>query len=112
MQMEYFMTDNFDEDVESTIKLYEDAIGQFAVRTWQMIERLGKIKALSKLVVSPDLQRGFKVLRDKGLLNLTFEAVIIKYRNKFEPSIVEAAQWRLDEADNLLENKVKTELGE
>jgi tRNA nucleotidyltransferase/poly(A) polymerase len=93
------MTDDFDKDVETTIELYEEAVGQFATRTWQMIEKYGKIEALSKLVVSPDLQKGFKVLRDKGMLRVTFEAIIVKYKDKFKQNIVEAALWRLGEAD-------------
>ena len=93
------MTDDFDKDVDTTIKLYEEAIGQPARRTRQMIERCGKIEALSRLAVKPDFQKGFKVLRDKGMLSVTFEAIIVKYKNKFKPNIVEAALRRLGEAD-------------
>jgi len=97
------MINDFDSVVETAIKLYEEKIGQFATRTWQMIERYGKIEALSRLVVSADLQSGFKVLRDNGLLEYTFEAIVVKYKDKFKPNIVEAAQWRIQEANRLLE---------
>ncbi len=90
------------EDIEIVIKLYEEVIGGFAARTRQMIDREGAIHALSKLAVSADLQHGFKVLRDKGKLNLTFEALIVKHPNFFSLDVVEAAQWRLDNADKLL----------
>jgi len=96
------MIDNFDKDVENAIKLYEEAIGQFASRTWQMIENLGKIEALSRLVVSPELQKGFKVLRDKNLLDKSFEAIVVKYKDKFKANVVQAAQWRLENPNNLL----------
>ena len=96
------MTCNFDKDVEETIKLYEDAIGQFASRTWQMIENLGKIEAISKLVVSPNLQKGFKVLHEKGKLDKSFEAIVLKYKNKFRADIIEAAEWRLLNPNKLL----------
>jgi hypothetical protein len=49
-------------------------------------------EALSKPVVSPDLQNGFKVLRDKGRLD----------EENFSEEVIQAAQWRLDNAKDLL----------
>lgn len=87
--------------VDRTIDIYEKAIGQAANRTRQMIERHGAVEALSRLVESPDLQQGFRVLRDRGELDNTFEAIIVRFPKLFPDKVVEAAQWRLDNADQL-----------
>ena len=83
-------------EVEQVIKFYEKIIGHAATRTWPMIERYGEIEALSRLMVSADLQQGFKALRDRGLLDKTFEALVVRFQNLFKPEVVKAAQWRLD----------------
>ena len=89
-------------EVERTLEIYENAIGNNAQRTRNMINQRGYIPALSRLVQSPDLQTGFKVLRNRGDLNSTFEAVIIRFSSEFSNEVTQAAQWRLDNADQLL----------
>lgn len=89
-------------EVQHTISVYESVTGHLATRTRQMIERLGLVKALSRLMVSPDLQQGFKALRDSGQLTQTFEALVLRHQQLFAPSIVEAAKWRLEHPDELL----------
>ena len=89
-------------EVDAIILVYEELIGHSAQRTRNMIERDGLVAALSKLAVSADLQSGFKVLRDKSLLDQTFEAVIVKYPKLFSSDVVSAAQWRLDHPYDLL----------
>jgi len=89
-------------EVDETLRIYEELIGQFATRTRQMIERYGKTEALSRIVISPDLQQGFKTLRDHNKLDKTFESVVVRYSNLFNPAAVQAAQWRLDNASSLL----------
>ena len=93
----------FLDEVEYAIKLYERASHHAATRTRQMIERYGEIDALSRLMVSADLQQGFRVLRDSDQLDKTFEAVVVRFGHLFKPDIVEAAQWRLDHPDELLQ---------
>ncbi len=88
-------------EVKRVIEIYEFAIGRSAARTWQMIEMHGEVEALSRLVVSADLQKGFKVLRDSSQLENTFEAVVVRFQNQFKNDAVEAAQWRLDNANIL-----------
>jgi hypothetical protein len=92
----------FLDDVEKAIALYEVANGYVASRTRQMIADHGTIKALSLLMVSPDLQQGFKVLRDSKQLDRTFESIVVKFRCLFESDVVEAAQWRLAHPYDLL----------
>jgi hypothetical protein len=81
----------FLDDVEKAIVLYEGAIGHAATRTRQMIEKYGVIEALSRLMLSPDLQQGFRVLRDSNQLNKSFEFTVVKFKHLFRPEVVEAA---------------------
>lgn len=92
----------FADEVEKTIVLYEREIGRHATRTRNMITERGETDALSSLMVSPDLQQGFKVLRDHQQLCKTFEALVVRFSSEFSREVVEAAQWRLDHADDLL----------
>lgn len=80
--------------VNRAIESYEVEIGEYASRTRQMIERHGYQEALSRIVQTPDLQSGFQVLRDRGKLELTFEAVIVNFAPEFPSAVVEAARWR------------------
>ena len=91
----------FRQEVASAIQLYESANGYAATRTREMIERYGEIEALSSLMVSPDLQQGFKVLRDRHQLDKTFETLVVRFQHLFTSEVVEAARWRLDNADEL-----------
>lgn len=88
-------------EIDVVITLYEREIGVPAARTRQMIERHGAIEALSKLVVSADLQSGFRILRDRDQLDSTFEALIVRHKELFRKNVVEAAQWRLRNASHL-----------
>jgi len=53
-------------------------------------------------MVSPDLQQGFKVLRDREQLDKTFEAVVVRFQDLFGRDAIEAAKWRLAHPYNLL----------
>lgn len=92
----------FIDDVNRAITLYEDAIGHAASRTRQMIVDYGEIETLSRLMVSPDLQQGFRVLRDNNQLDKTFESIVVKFQHLFRPEVVDAAQWRLAHPYDLL----------
>jgi hypothetical protein len=96
------MAISFDSRVNEVVTIYEKAVNHCATRTWQMLKKYGKIEAISRLVVSADLQEGFKILRDKGKLNDTFEHIVIEYKDKFSNDVVEAAIWRLKYPDKLL----------
>lgn len=92
----------FMREVECTVELYEKTIGHAAARTRQMIDRYGEVEALSRLMVSADLQQGFKVLRDSNQLDESFEAVVVRFQHLFRSDAVKAAQWRLDHPYELL----------
>jgi hypothetical protein len=90
--------DNFEKDVKDTIAIYKKAVGGFASNTERILDSIDKVNSLSKLMQSGDIQKGFRVLRDNGQLDRTFEALVIKYKQLFKQDIIGAAQWRLDNA--------------
>ena len=96
--------EEFRAEVVRVIAVYERVTGHVAVRTHEMIRNLGEIEALSRLMISPNLQQGFRALRDQHLLHETFEAVVVRFHDLFRQDVVEAAQWRLDHAAQLLKD--------
>ena len=88
--------------VNRAIDAYEEITGQYASRTRNMLDLHGYIDTLERIVQSPDLQSGFRALRDRNQLDLTFEAVVVRFSSNFTASANQAAQWRLDNADDLL----------
>lgn len=77
-------------------------MGSRATATRQMIEKYGYIGALSKLMKSPNLQSGFKILRDNSALDYSFEQVILNHSEEFDKNTVEVAKWRLEHPYDLL----------
>jgi hypothetical protein len=73
-----------------------------ATRTWQMVKRYGIIKAAEKAVNRPVEPMGYRVLVERGMKDLTFEAVITKYPKDFSQDIVKLSKSRLEELDNTL----------
>ena len=67
-----------------------------------MIDELGEKETLSRLMISADLQQGFKALRDSNQLDSTFEAIVVRFSGLFSPEVVEAAKWRLENPYQLL----------
>jgi hypothetical protein len=89
---------NFEKDVENTIAIYKKTVGGFAPNTERILFNQDKIGALSKLMQSGDVQKGFKILRNNKQLDKTFESLILKYKHLFKNDVVVAAQWRLNNA--------------
>jgi hypothetical protein len=92
---------DFEKDVINTICIYKKLVGGFAPVTEKILDYPDKIKVLSNLMKSADVQKGFKVLRNSKQLDKTFESLILKYQKIFKNDVVEAAQWRIDNADEL-----------
>ena len=90
------------DEIEHAIQQYEQIIHHAATRTREMIARLGEVEALSRLMISADLQQGFKALRDRKQLDLTFEAIVVRHPEIFRDEAVQAARWRLDHPNDLL----------
>ena len=74
-----------------------------ASRTWQMVKRYGIIVAAERAVYRRIEPQGYKFLAEKGLQELTFEAVIVRYPESFSKEIVTLAQQRLRQLDELSE---------
>lgn len=64
-------------------------------RTRQKLNRAGIHKTLSDLALKPTPSVGFKKLVEFGMADMSAESLILKYRDQFEPSVVEAATKRL-----------------
>jgi hypothetical protein len=95
------MIDDLNSDVIKTGEMYKKIIGGFAPATQKILVNPDKIKALSKIVKTADIQTGFKTLRNTGRLDKTFEALIIKHSDLFRKDIIDAAKWRLENAWNI-----------
>ena len=100
------------ERVERALSVYEKAIQHSATRARQMIVRLGEVKALSQLVRSGEFQSGFTAMCKRGLLDDTFEAIVIEFGEPlFAAEDIEAARWRLDQEPNQRKNKPRSKKG-
>ena len=95
-------TEELERLVAETVVMYENETRHAATATREMIQNLGVIEALSRLMISAELQKGFRVLRDKNLLERTFETIVVRNPQFFKPAVKVAAQWRLDNPFELL----------
>ena len=66
-----------------------------ASRTWQMIKRRGIIAAIEQAVDRPDGTAGFTALKEVGLDNYAFEAVILRHPSLFSESAVDRSRQRM-----------------
>lgn len=66
-----------------------------ASRTWQMIKRRGIIAAIEQAVDRPDGTAGFTALKEVGLDNYAFEAVILRHPQLFSESAVDRSRKRM-----------------
>ena len=82
--------------IEQATVEYERIISGSAVRTRQMLERYGDIRALSRLMESGEIQTGFRQLMQANKSELTFEAIIVRHKSLFRLEVVEGAKFRLD----------------
>ena len=60
-----------------------------------MRKRYGTAEAISRLVVSGDVQSGFTKLKKLGLLDYTIEAAVMKFPDEFSKQAQECAAFRL-----------------
>jgi hypothetical protein len=89
--------DNLEAFIDKTIELGA-AQGYHPTIFIDMQRELGTVKAIKKLVVSGDIQSGFKRLVGLGLRDCTIEAAVLKYPTHFTRGELEAAKYRLDQA--------------
>lgn len=67
-----------------------------ANRTRQMLTNRGALGAAERMVLTRQPSKGFEVLEEAGLQDLSFEAIIIRYPDEFSEQAVQAARARLD----------------
>ncbi len=67
-------------------------------RTRQKIDRVGVMRTLIDFAVSKTPTDGFNMLIERGLPELTGEALVLKHASHFEPTVLEAARSRLEGA--------------
>ena len=66
-----------------------------ASRTWQMIKRHGIIAAIEQAVDRPDGTAGFSALKNVGLENFAFEAVVLRHSALFSEGAVKRSRERM-----------------
>jgi hypothetical protein len=63
---------------------------------WPMFKRYERIEeAISRLLLKSKPQTRFAVLAKYGLLDLSYEAIAVKYADRFDRAVVAAANARL-----------------
>jgi len=72
-----------------------------ATYTWRMIDRRGIIAAAERAVNKKSEAKGYKLLVEMGLHDLTFEAVIVSHPDKFSQEVVARAKARLEELEKI-----------
>ena len=70
-----------------------------ANRTWQMINRRGIIEAVNRVVARKDDAIGYILLKKKGMEDLSFEAVVLRYPQIFSEKAVSHAEERISKHD-------------
>ena len=88
-------------DFWMTIHTFEELLGEERGRTTrlsrtrQKVAKEGIRKVLVDFATSAKPADGFQMLIDRGLPELTGEAVVLRHPEGFEPSVVDAARTRL-----------------
>lgn len=67
------------------------------------IARVGVHQTLCDLSLKTTPSEGFHLLRDRDMLDLAAEAVVLRYEDRFDESVVSAARARLDDAKSQLD---------
>ena len=82
--------------IDETIRL-SGAHGYHPTTFIGMRSRHGTVDAISRLVISGDIQSGFQKLADLGLIDWTVEAAVTKFPDEFSRDVRIVAAWRLDQ---------------
>jgi hypothetical protein len=63
-----------------------------------MRRRWGTHEAIRRLVISGEIQSGFRKMIPLGLRDWTVESAVVRFSDEFGKEETQAAQWRLDQA--------------
>jgi hypothetical protein len=66
-----------------------------ATGTWQAVKRYGIVEAVQRAVIRPPDASGTVTLRDLGLQDLAFEALVIRHEESFSAAAIEISKARL-----------------
>jgi len=66
----------------------------------RMRERWGTKGAIERLVVSGEIQSGFRRLKEMDFTKWSIEAAVLKFPDEFSKPIHEAAEFRLNQANS------------
>jgi hypothetical protein len=67
-------------------------------RTRQKLARVGVVQTLRDWALSDKETDGFRMLLDRGMPELTGEAVMLRHPGRFDPQVLAAARQRLSDA--------------
>lgn len=67
-------------------------------RTRQKIAKDGEAKTVSDLTLADKPSDGFAMLAEREMLDLSFEAVVLRHPGRFDDTVADAARARLDAA--------------
>lgn len=66
-----------------------------ASRTWQMVDRHGIVSAVERAVNRKDDAMGYVMLKDIGLQDYTFEAIVLRHPGSFSAEALGVARLRI-----------------
>ena len=69
-----------------------------ATKTWQVVKSHGIIEAIQRAVSRPPEAAAFVALRELGLGDLAFEALVVRHEASFNEATVQISKARLAEA--------------
>jgi hypothetical protein len=67
-------------------------------RTRQKVARVGVVQTLKDWALSGKETDGFRMLLDRGMPELTGEAIVLRHPGNFDPEVLAAARQRLSDA--------------
>ena len=89
-------------DIWRTIYAFEELLKEERgktvrlTRTRQKIQKDGEIKTATDLTLKKTPSDGFRMLKERGMLELSFEALVLARAEHFPSNVVEAARARLE----------------
>ena len=100
-----------DHDFWRSTFVYEELLSEkngkktLASRIRQKVKRLGVSKTIEDLASAKSESDGFKMLIQRGMPELTAEAVVVRHADRFSPAVVEAARSRLAAAEAAVQDQ-------
>ncbi len=59
----------------------------------------GTVEAISRLLISGEIQSGFRRMIEIGLVDYSLESTALRFPGEFSNPVLEAATWRLAQAE-------------